>query len=156
MEKEHYAPGPSSHSVVASAGAWTRRHSSDHVLLVICTMRLAKLPQSVSLSGLFWGTVRMICSRQLNKQLLAAPSPTFSPARWVLLSQVDPSGRWATVFRVPVGGPRPTHTPLLFQILGSKRLRVESRRGSFDKPAFFMEKINISRVIFLSQEEINL
>lgn len=44
---------------------------------------------------------------------------------------------------------------LLFQILDSNRCGVESRRGNFDKSAFFMEKINIPKVIFLSQEEIN-
>lgn len=40
MEKECYAPGPSSHMVVASARAWTRRHPSDHLCLVVSKMRL--------------------------------------------------------------------------------------------------------------------
>ena len=54
MEKECYALGPSSHTVVASVGAWTRRHPCDHLCLVICKM---SLPARV----LVRHRVRMLC-----------------------------------------------------------------------------------------------
>lgn len=123
---------------------------------------------SVSLSGLFRGAGwKRICQVSQAVATCARAEPVsrgcpclpFSPSRWVVPSQVDPAGHlshWLSESPPWEGCIAHTHKFCFSEYFGSsKRGGGKQTRGSCSKPAFIMEEINLSRVIFLSQEEIN-
>lgn len=88
----------------------------------------------------------------VNRASSAGPPSALplSPARRVLLSQVDPTGRQATVFTDPVGALHPAHKPRTFQTLDSNRCGMESRRGSLVSLPSYGKKKYIKNYFSLS------
>lgn len=150
MEREPYHLGPSFHCAVASAGAWARWGLSGYDSA--CAWSFAKwgskLPVCLTARALPRCRVKRFCQVSLAVATCARAELL---SRGCPLPAIQPSRLSCWPSRSAVGGLHPTYTPYASpNTLAAANMGVASEAGSCSKPAFIMEEINTSRVIFLS------